>query len=73
MEIKGLTQLQRELADQLWALDTLEEVHGFIDGLPKRLRGQARLVLAMIEIAAIDDIVSNDDLDLAKSVIDRVR
>jgi hypothetical protein len=73
MEIHGLSKQQMQLADQLWEMDTLDEVHDFINQLPKRLRGQARLVQAMIEIAAIDDIVADDDLDLANEVISLVR
>ena len=73
MQLEGLTALQVELADQLWALDSMDEVNSFINQLPKRLRGQARLVLAMIEVAAIDDIVSNDDLNLANDVISLVK
>lgn len=73
MEIQGLSKLQMELADLLWEMDTLDEVHDFINSLPKRMRGQAKLVLQMITIAAVDDMVSNDDLELAKRVIDSVK
>ena len=73
MEIEGLSKLQMELADDLWELDTLDEVSDYINCLPKRLRGQARLVLAMLEVAAIDDMVSDDDLSLANEVISLVK
>lgn len=73
MEIQGLSKLQMELADSMWELETLDDVHSFISQLPKRLRGQAKLVLEMMTVAAIDEMVSDDDLDLAKSVIDSVK
>ena len=73
MEIQGLSKLQMELADQMWSIETLDEVHDFINQLPKRLRGQARLVLEMMTVAAIDEMVSDDDLDLAKQAIALVK
>ena len=73
MEIQGLSKLQMELADVMWEMDTLDEVYDFINSLPKRMRGQAKLVLQMITIAAVDDMVRDDDLDLAKEVIDSVK
>lgn len=73
MEIQGLSKLQMELADLMWELDTLDDVHNFINTLPKRMRGQAKLVLEMMTVAAVDDMVSNDDLELAKGVIDSVK
>ena len=73
MQLEGLTQLQVAIADHLWTLDTLDEVNEYINKLPKRQRGQARLVQAMIEIAAIDDIIADDDLDLANEAISLVK
>ena len=73
MEIQGLSKQQMELADLMWEMDTLDEVHNFINTLPKRLRGQAKLVLEMMTVAAVDDMVRNDDLDLANAVINSVK
>jgi hypothetical protein len=73
MKIEGLTKLQVELADQLWELDSLNDVNDFINKLPGKLKPQARLVMSMLEVAAIDDIMSDDDLDLAKEVISLVK
>ena len=73
MQIEGLTKAQVKLADQLWSLDTLDEVNQFINQLPKSQQHQARVVLEMIELAAIDDMVRDDDLDLAKELIESVR
>jgi hypothetical protein len=59
MEIKvyGLSALQRELADQIWACDSEEDVSEFIGALPKRLRGQARFVREMMIAAVWDNVV----------------
>lgn len=73
MEIQGLSKLQMELADLMWEMDTLDDVHNFINQLPKRMRGQAKLVLEMMTVAAVDDMVRDDDLELAKGVIDSVK
>lgn len=73
MEIQGLSKLQMELADSMWELDTLDDVNNFINSLPKRLRGQAKLVLEMMTVAAVDEMVSDDDLGLAKSVLESVK
>jgi hypothetical protein len=73
MLLEGLTKLQVELADQLWKLETMDEVERFINKLPIQLKAQAKLVMAMMEVGAIDDIISDDDLDLANEVISLVK
>jgi hypothetical protein len=73
MLLEGLTKLQVELADQLWKLETMDEVERFINKLPIQLKAQAKLVMAMMEVSAIDDIISDDDLDLANEVISLVK
>jgi hypothetical protein len=73
MLLEGLTKLQVELADQLWKLETMDEVERFINKLPIQLKAQAKLVMAMMEVCAIDDIISDDDLDLANEVISLVK
>jgi len=60
--IEGFTDLQRELADRLWGLDTEEQVQGFIATLPKNLKREAWVVLTMIVASELDgiDLVSPD-------------
>ena len=58
--IEGLSELQRELADQIWACDSQEDVCEFIDRLPKRLRGQARVVHELMIAAVFDQQVEID-------------
>lgn len=57
IQVEGLSALQRELADQIWACDSQEDVDNFIGALPKRLRGQARFVKEMMTIAVWDSVV----------------
>lgn len=71
IQIEGLSPSQIALANRLWVLDDVEEVNNFIDSLPKRLRGQARLVRDMMIAAALDQYEGN--MDLAKHVIDSVK
>ena len=60
--IEGFTDLQRDLADRLWSMDTQAEVEGFISTLPKNLKREAWTVLTMIVATELDtvDLVSPD-------------
>jgi hypothetical protein len=74
MEIKvyGLSALQRELADQIWACNTEEDVAEFIGALPKRLRGQARFVKELMTIAVWDSVVQEQqEYPEAMQVLDK--
>jgi hypothetical protein len=66
IELKGLTHLQIELADQIWQRDSLEDVNSFIEGLPKNLRAKARGVFDLILAQALDQV---EDVGLARSVL----
>jgi hypothetical protein len=59
--IEGLSELQRELADQIWQCDSQEEVTEFIAQLPKRLRAHAELVRELMIAAAIDQEMEVDE------------
>ena len=74
MEIKvyGLSALQRELADQIWACDSQEDVDEFIGALPKRLRGQAKFVKELMTIAVWDSVVEEQqEYPEAMAVLDK--
>ena len=71
IKIEGLSPVQARLADRMWAMEHDIEVWAFISQLPKRLRGQARMVRELMIAAALDQY--DGDLDLAKSVIDSVK
>ena len=55
--ITGLTPLQRDLADQIWACEGTDDVAEFIDALPQRFRAQAQLVHELMIAAVWDNVV----------------
>ena len=59
--IQGLSELQRELADQIWACDSQEAVQQFIAQLPKRLRPHAELVHELMIAAVFDQHLEVSD------------
>ena len=71
IQIEGLSKQQVALAKRLWALDSMDEVDDYISQLPKRLRGQARLVRELMIAAALDQY--DGDVELAKLVINSVK
>jgi hypothetical protein len=72
IQVEGLSALQRELADQIWACDSQEDVDNFIGALPKRLRGQARFVKEMMTIAVWDSVVKEQqEYPEAMAVLDK--
>jgi hypothetical protein len=71
IQIEGLSPTQVALANRLWTLEDTDEVNNFIDSLPRRLRGQARVVRDMMIAAALDQY--EGPTDLAKHVIDSVK
>ena len=54
IEIPGLTPLQQELADRIWACDTPEQVREFFDTLPRNLVRDAYVVYHLILWAFLD-------------------
>ena len=70
IEIDGLSKQQVSLAQRLWTLDTLEEVMDYMSQLPKRKRGQARVVFELMVAAQMDQVM---ETDLAEPVISLVK
>jgi hypothetical protein len=62
IKIEGFTELQRDLADRLWNMDTEREAQEFVDGLPRNLKREAWVVIMMIMAHELDevDVVSPD-------------
>lgn len=60
-EIQGFTALQRELADQIWSLDTQGEVEQFVAALPRSLKREAWVVMQMIICAELDNVMEVSD------------
>ena len=59
--ITGLTELQRDIADRLWALDTTAEITAYIHSLPKSLKREAWVVMQMIIWAELDSYMEITD------------
>jgi len=72
IEIDGLSPLQQELADRIWAMDSTEEMVAFFDSLPRSLLHDAYVVYQMI-IWATWDQTDPGDMTEAQELIDRVR
>lgn len=71
MEIQGLNDRQRKIADMLWSMNTREQVETFIKGLPQEMQLDGRLVLDMMILAVIDEAVT--DVSAAQELIERVK
>lgn len=66
IELIGLTPLQQDLAEKIWALDTQDAVEEFVNGLPRSLRRQAQVVMEMMIASAFDEEM---DTELAQEVL----
>ena len=69
--LEGLTPLQVDIANRLWALEDVVDVDAYITMMPRKLRREAQVVRDMMVAAVLDQDCG--DLDLAKSVIDSVK
>lgn len=67
--IEGFNSLQRKLADEIWEMDTKEQLLEWFEHLPMSLKHDAHVVMQMIMLEVIDQGVSDDDLSLAEKVI----
>ena len=56
VNIEGLTERQRKIADCLWILDGKEAVLGFIDSLQGDTKRDAHVVLYMMVAAFSDEV-----------------
>ena len=61
IEITGLTQRQRALADVLWMMDGKAEVDKFIKALHPTMRADAVTVVEMMILAVVDEVDSIDE------------
>jgi len=59
--ISGLTELQRDIADRLWAMDTTAEINDYIHSLPRSLKREAWVVQQMIIAAELDQVMEVED------------
>lgn len=58
--IPGFTDLQRDLADRIWSLDSQQEVNEFVMTLPKNLKREAWVVMTMIIWSELDQYMEVD-------------
>jgi len=72
IELRGLSPLQQELAERMWAMDTMEDIVAWIQMMPRSVALQAYVVMQMI-IAAEIDRQAEDDLSAAQAIIERIR
>jgi hypothetical protein len=61
IEIRGFTDLQRDLADRLWQIDTPAELEEFISQLPRSLKREAWVVQQMIIAHELDNYMEVRD------------
>ena len=72
IELTGLSPLQRELADRMWQMESMDEIVAWVQSMPRSVALQAYLVMQMI-IAAEIDRAAEDDVTMAAALIDRIR
>ena len=59
--ITGLTDVQRDIADRLWAMDTQEDIQAYISTLPRSLKKEAWVVMQMIIAQELDQVMEITD------------
>ena len=70
ISIDGFSPLQKEIAERLWYLESMEEVAIYISSIPEELQWQAWAVLQMLLAAHIDQaVVTAQDCDIARILL----
>ena len=72
IELTGLSPLQRELAERMWNMESMDEIVAWVQMMPRSVALQAYIVMQMI-IAAEIDRQAEDDVSAANAIIDRIR
>ena len=72
IQLDGLTPLQQELAERMWAMESMDEIVSWVQMMPRSVALQAYIVMQMI-IAAEIDRQAEDDVSEAAAIIDRIR
>ena len=72
ISIPGLSPRQIELANRIWAMESMDEIVAFFDTLPMKAKIDAYVVYNMILWAWQDEEPVGDCAE-ARAVIDRVR
>ena len=72
IELTGLSPLQRELAEQMWNMESMDEIVAWVQTMPRSVASQAYVVMQMIMAAQIDH-EAESDLTVAQAIIERIR
>ena len=72
IELSGLSPLQRELAERMWNMESMDEIVAWVQMMPRSVALQAYVVMQMI-IAAEIDRQAEDDVSAAEAIIERIR
>jgi len=72
IELTGLSPLQRELADHMWQMESIDDIVAWVNSMPRSVALQAYIVMQMI-IAAEIDRAAEDDVSVARDIIERIR
>jgi hypothetical protein len=72
IQLEGLTPLQVELAERMWQMESREEIVAWIQMMPRSVALQAYIVMQMLVAAEIDR-VAEDDVSVARGIIERIR
>jgi hypothetical protein len=67
--IDGLTKEQVRMLDEMWALDTMEEMSEWMENVPEHKRQMVELLQEMLILASIDDDL--EELSDATQVLDK--
>ena len=67
--IDGLTKEQVRMLDEMWALDTMEEMSEWMENVPEDKRQMAELLQEMLILASIDEDL--EELSDATQVLDK--
>jgi hypothetical protein len=69
IEIENLSTMQKALCEILWELDSPEELHAFLNGLPERLRKEAESMTQMMLLNSID---KSEDTKYADEMLKKI-
>ena len=72
IELTGLSPLQKELAERMWNMESMDEIVAWVQTMPRSVALQAYVVMQMI-IAAEIDRQAEDDLSVAQNLIKSIQ
>jgi hypothetical protein len=72
IELTGLSPLQRELAERMWNMESMDEIVAWVQTMPRSVALQAYIVMQMI-IAAEIDRQAEDDLSAAQAIVEKIK